>query len=75
MECNCGGQGSSSYTLFETIGEAEAAGYSIKKAPCVVALKDCPVCKRHSQDFLYQPGARGKVNLLDIIKGGHNGSH
>ncbi|WPJ72138.1 hypothetical protein DEEACLCL_00121 [Salmonella phage CRW-SP2] len=67
MECSCGGQGSSSYTLFNTIGEAEAAGYAVEKAPCVIALKDCPVCKRHSQDVFYQPGAKGKVNLLTMM--------
>lgn len=68
MECLCGGQGTSSYTRYATIGEAEDAGYSVQKAPCVIALKDCPVCKRHSQDVLYQPGARGKVDLLSMMK-------
>lgn len=50
MECSCGGQGTSSYTRYPTVKEAEAAGFRVEKAPCVIALKDCPVCKRHSQD-------------------------
>lgn len=68
MECSCGGQGTSSYTRFNTIGEAKDAGYNVDCAPCVIALKDCPVCKRHSQNVFYQPGARGKVNLLNMMR-------
>lgn len=68
MECKCGGHGTSSYQRYSTVSEAESAGFAVEKAPCVIALKDCPVCKRHSQDVLYEPGARGKVNLLQMMK-------
>lgn len=69
MECSCGGQGTSSYTRYPTVKEAEAAGFRVEKAPCVIALKDCPVCKRHSQDVFYAPGARpATVNLLSVMK-------
>lgn len=68
MECSCGGQGTSSYQQFATIGEAESAGYSVEKAPCVIATKDCPHCKRHSESVWYQPGAQGKTNLLQFMR-------
>lgn len=68
MECSCGGQGTSSYTRYTTVKDAEAAGFRVDKAPCVIALKDCPVCKRHSEDVWYEPGAQPKtVNLLSMM--------
>lgn len=69
MECKCGGQGTSSYHRYNTVSEAESAGFAVEKAPCVIALKDCPVCKRHSQDVWYAPDARPKtVNLLGMLR-------
>lgn len=68
MECSCGGQGTSAYLPFNTVKEAEDAGYSVDKAPCVIATKDCPCCKRHSQNVWYAPEAKGKINLLNMMR-------
>lgn len=69
MECSCGGQGTSAYMSFTTVKEAEAAGFAVSKAPCVIATKDCPCCKRHSQDVFYAPDARpATVNLLSLMR-------
>ena len=69
MECSCGGQGTSAYRRFGSVKEAGEAGFAVDKAPCVVATKDCPACKRHSQDVWYEPGAKpAVVNLLSLMK-------
>ncbi|ASD51416.1 hypothetical protein G379_gp175 [Dickeya phage vB-DsoM-LIMEstone1] len=72
MECSCGGQGTSAYLPFTTVKEAEAAGFAVDKAPCVIATKDCPCCKRHSQVVWYGPDAcepKKKVDLLSLMMG------